>query len=390
MPNVVTLDMNTTSVQYLCSKDKRLAKVISMVGPISYVPHEEDTYSFLIHEIIEQMLSVKAGQKIYGRLEDLCDGMVTLERIAALNDDEIRGTGTSSSKVRCIRSVTEAVLCGDLDFNKMDMLSDEEVICALGFCHRPEFQFLCKPCNSAKNNRMYYTDVLHLIEVEKGGETVATWYADPIWQKCKGKVTDKESALRLSRVMRDNRNVAMMLLADFIDRNEFLFLFTLLNLEYADYDYDIIPGTTKISHQIVTVDFSQKASTLRYVNIQKTRKIRVAFSSLSEYAKKENRNGYTYTNAKIEALKKQAFIILSNINSNMKKLNASLIAALSDEERIDAEIEAFLSSVDYTALKRTQEFIDVKELLKQIMELVAQELSSNWDDPRYSRETADE
>lgn len=112
---------------------------------------------------------------------------------------------------------------------------------SLGFCHRPEFQFLCKPCNSAKNNRMYYTDVLHLIEVEKGGETVATWYADPIWQKCKGKVTDKESALRLSRVMRDNRNVAMMLLADFIDRNEFLFLFTLLNLEYADYDYDTLP-----------------------------------------------------------------------------------------------------------------------------------------------------
>ena len=25
-----------------------------------------------------------------------------------------------------------------------------------------------------------------MIEVEKTGETVATWYADPIWQKCKG------------------------------------------------------------------------------------------------------------------------------------------------------------------------------------------------------------
>lgn len=49
-----------------------------------------------------------------------------------------------------------------------------------------------------------------------------------------------------------------------------------------------------------------------------------------------------------------------------------------------------LSNINYTALKRTQEFVDVKELLKQIMELVAQELSSNWDDPRYSRETADE
>lgn len=34
-----------------------------MVGPITYVSHDEDTYAFLIHEIIEQMLSVKAGQK---------------------------------------------------------------------------------------------------------------------------------------------------------------------------------------------------------------------------------------------------------------------------------------------------------------------------------------
>ncbi len=261
---------------------------------------------------------------------------------------------------------------------------------SLGFCHRPEFQFLCKPCNSAKNNRMYFSDVRHLIEVEESGETVATWYANPIWQKCKGRVTDKESALRLSRVMRDNRNIAMMLLADFINRDEYLFLFTLLNLEYADYDYEIIPGSTRINNHIVTVDFSQRESTLRYVNIQKTRKIRVAFSSLSEYAKKENRNGYTYTNSRIETLKKEAFRILSNICSIAKKQNEALIAALSDEDRVDSELETFLSTVDYTALKHMREFIAVKELLIQIMELVAQELSSNWDAPRYSRETADE
>lgn len=261
---------------------------------------------------------------------------------------------------------------------------------SLGFCHRPEFQLLCKPCNSAKNNRMYYSDVLHLIEAEEAGETVTTWYADAIWQKCKGKVTDKESALRLSRVMRDNRNVAMMLLADFVDRREFLFLLTLLNLEYADYDYDIVPESTKINNQIVTVGFSSKASTLRYVNIQKTRKIRVAFASLSEYAKKENRNGYTFTNTQIITLKKQAFGLLSDINSNIKKQNESLGIALSNERRADSQIKAFLSNVDYTSLKHTREFIDVKELLKQIMEIVAQELSSNWDDSRYSREFSDE
>lgn len=135
MPNVVTLDMNTPSVQYLCLKDKRLAKVISMVGSITYVPHDEDTYAFLIHEIIEQMLSVKAGQKIYSRLEDLCGGQLSPERISALSDEEIHGTGTSSSKVKCIRGVTDAVISGDLGLEVMETLSDEEVIISLTKFH---------------------------------------------------------------------------------------------------------------------------------------------------------------------------------------------------------------------------------------------------------------
>jgi 5-methylcytosine-specific restriction endonuclease McrA len=43
---------------------------------------------------------------------------------------------------------------------------------SLGFTHRPEFQLLCKPCNSAKNNRMSLREVVHLRKVEAGGETV--------------------------------------------------------------------------------------------------------------------------------------------------------------------------------------------------------------------------
>lgn len=128
MPNAVTLDMDHPAVQYLCKKDKRLAKVISMVGSITYVPHDEDTYAFLIHEIIEQMLSVKAGQKIYGRLEELCEGEVTPERINALSDEEIRGTGTSNAKVEYIRNVTNAILEGTLDFNTLADLPDSDVI----------------------------------------------------------------------------------------------------------------------------------------------------------------------------------------------------------------------------------------------------------------------
>ena len=81
MAAIVTLNQDSPSVQYLCKKDNRLAKVISMVGPIAYEPHTDNPFPFLIHEIIEQMLSVKAGAKIYGRLEKLCDDQITPDAI---------------------------------------------------------------------------------------------------------------------------------------------------------------------------------------------------------------------------------------------------------------------------------------------------------------------
>ena len=53
MGEIITLDNNSPEIQYLCQKDKRLAKVISMIGPIIYETYDEDPYEFLIHEIIE-------------------------------------------------------------------------------------------------------------------------------------------------------------------------------------------------------------------------------------------------------------------------------------------------------------------------------------------------
>ena len=49
MAAIVTLNQDSPSVQYLCKKDYRLAKVISMVGPIAYVPHTDNPFPFLIH-----------------------------------------------------------------------------------------------------------------------------------------------------------------------------------------------------------------------------------------------------------------------------------------------------------------------------------------------------
>lgn len=129
MSEIITLDMNTPSVRYLCDRDKRLAKVISMVGPITYEQHKHgDTYSFLVHEVIEQMLSIKAGRKIFGRLKEMCGGEVTPEKVNRLSDEQIKSIGTANSKVRCIRGITDAVMCGDLNFEKMHSLSDDEIM----------------------------------------------------------------------------------------------------------------------------------------------------------------------------------------------------------------------------------------------------------------------
>lgn len=127
MSELITLDESSESIKHLRKKDKRLAKVISTIGPITYQPHS-DAYGFLIHEIIEQMLSVKAGAKIYGRLENICGGTVTVDAINSLTDEQIRSIGTATSKVTYIRGVTNAIQSGNLNFEDLEKMSDADVI----------------------------------------------------------------------------------------------------------------------------------------------------------------------------------------------------------------------------------------------------------------------
>ena len=128
MPTPIILTKDSDSIKYLSKKDKRLAKVISIIGDISYIPHENDPYSFLIHEIIEQMLSIKAGAKIYERLNQLCNDNITPQTINALSDEQIKSIGTAGNKVKYIRCVTNAVLKNELDFNQLQTLTDQEVL----------------------------------------------------------------------------------------------------------------------------------------------------------------------------------------------------------------------------------------------------------------------
>ena len=126
MGTIYTFDENSPEIQYLCKKDKRLAKVISMVGPLTYETHD-DPYEFLIHEIIEQMLSVKAGKKIFSRLVDLCGGKITPSAISQLTIEQLRSTGTSRTKAHYIKLLTISVLNNDINLSELNNLPDEIV-----------------------------------------------------------------------------------------------------------------------------------------------------------------------------------------------------------------------------------------------------------------------
>lgn len=130
MSDVITLDAGTESVKYLYQKDKRLAKVISMIGSITYKPHE-DSYRFLVETILGQMLSNKVASIINRRLEELCSGSITTIAINSLTDNELKSIGTSNSKVAYIRNLTTAVKSGEIDFISFSNMSDAEVIIKL-------------------------------------------------------------------------------------------------------------------------------------------------------------------------------------------------------------------------------------------------------------------
>jgi|GEM_PF-91091 len=127
---MITLSGNSKEILYLSSKDKHLAQVISSIGPISYAPHK-DGYAFLVHEIIEQMLSVKAGAKIYARLKVLCGGRITIKAVGKLSAKQIKSIGTSKAKVGYIQALTKALKTKELGLPSLRKLDDDDVIKAL-------------------------------------------------------------------------------------------------------------------------------------------------------------------------------------------------------------------------------------------------------------------
>ena len=255
---------------------------------------------------------------------------------------------------------------------------------SLGFAHRPEFQLLCKPCNSAKNNRLYYSDVLNLRRAEQNGNIVTSWYMDELWKLLRALPTDAETSLRLYRILRDNRHNAMMMLAKYIEAGHYLFLYSFLNLEYANYNYKI--NGFQVDNHIVTADISRTRSNLEYVREQKARRVRVAYSSLIEYSAKKNRNGLNINLPENMEIFNKSIAVLDAAEDDYREYNEKLMGILGEEDVSDSDLRTFVTGLPDRNNKSVEY---AKRAVKQMMDNLARFLAGNWDNLRYLREISE-
>jgi DNA-3-methyladenine glycosylase II len=125
------------AVAFLRDADPVLRTVIDRVGaddlgaPRADVP--DDPYGALVRAIVGQQLSTKAALAIYGRLTARFGGRTpTPEQVLADDPDELRTTvGLSHAKVRYLRSLADHIGDGSLVLERLDQLTDEEVIAEL-------------------------------------------------------------------------------------------------------------------------------------------------------------------------------------------------------------------------------------------------------------------
>jgi chromosome segregation ATPase len=129
--------------------------------------------------------------------------------------------------------------------------------------------------------------------------------------------------------------------------------------------------------------------TTKYAVEQQARRLRVAFDVLRDYVGKENRNAFVISGDRIEKAIRNAICELDTSRDSIKRLDKELKDVVSAEIPSDEELRDVVVRVP-SARNEPTEFGRARAALHQAMDLVAEELSTLWDDERYVRAPLDE
>ncbi|MDF2593404.1 MAG: DNA-3-methyladenine glycosidase [Clostridia bacterium] len=120
-------------IDYLKSKDKKLGAAIDKIGIIKREV-TPDPFEALISSVVGQQISSKAADTVWNRLVELL-GNITPESISQTDISKIQACGMSQRKAGYITGIAEAAISGEVDFNLLQTMSDEEIIKKLSSLH---------------------------------------------------------------------------------------------------------------------------------------------------------------------------------------------------------------------------------------------------------------
>ena len=117
------------AVEYLKSKDKKLAWAIDQIG---HIDREVDSnlYSSVVHHIIGQQISTKAQRTIWQRMNDSF-GEVTPETLSRVDIAELQSLGMTFRKAEYIKDFSVKISSGEFDLDAVEKMNDKDAIAAL-------------------------------------------------------------------------------------------------------------------------------------------------------------------------------------------------------------------------------------------------------------------
>jgi DNA-3-methyladenine glycosylase II len=114
--------------KHLSSVDLVMSELIAKFGQSDLKPHK-DYYGALLRAIVSQQLSVKAANTIYLRFLALFnDNIVSPELVFSTNHQILRSAGLSNSKVNYVKDLSQKIITGELELDKISLLDNQSII----------------------------------------------------------------------------------------------------------------------------------------------------------------------------------------------------------------------------------------------------------------------
>ncbi|MFH5184217.1 DNA-3-methyladenine glycosylase family protein [Paenibacillus sp. TAB 01] len=119
-------DYGEDAVRHLQQADPALGAAMTRMGRVerTVIP---DLFAALVHAIVGQLISAKAADTVWRRLQERCKD-ISPERVAGLSADEIQQCGLTMKKAVCIHTIARMIAGDEFRLDELYALPDREVI----------------------------------------------------------------------------------------------------------------------------------------------------------------------------------------------------------------------------------------------------------------------